>query len=136
MRSPAHDVPDRQQLTPDAAFDRQWALTVMARALAALRQECAADGRAEFFDQVKPWLTGDAAHGDQAALAEACGMTPAALKMAVHRLKRRFRACVEAEITATLDDPAMVEAECRLCSLRSRVEKNLLPIGPPRQAAS
>ena len=106
-------VPDARQVSPDAAFDRQWALTVLSRALAALRIECAVQGRAAFFDQVKPWLTGDATHGDQAALAAACGMSPAALKMAVHRLKHRFRQCVKAEVAGTLDDPAMVEAEMR-----------------------
>ena len=106
-------VPDARQVSPDAAFDRQWALTVLSRALAALRIECAVQGRSAFFDQVKPWLTGDATHGDQAALAAACGMSPAALKMAVHRLKHRFRQCVKAEVAGTLDDPAMVEAEMR-----------------------
>jgi DNA-directed RNA polymerase specialized sigma24 family protein len=112
--SAAHDIADPQQLPPDAAFDRQWALTLLARALAALRQECTADGRAHFFDHVKPWLVGDATHGDQAAIGEACGMSPAALKMAIHRLKRRFRGCVKAEIAATLDDPAMVGAEMQV----------------------
>jgi RNA polymerase sigma-70 factor (ECF subfamily) len=104
-------VHDARQVSPDAAFDRQWALTVLTRALEAQRAECAAEGRAAFFDHVKPWLTGEAAHGDQAALAAACGMNPPALKMAVHRLKHRFRQCVKAEVAGTLDDPAMVEAE-------------------------
>jgi DNA-directed RNA polymerase specialized sigma24 family protein len=104
-------VPDARQVSPDAAFDRQWALTVLTRALDSLRLECTGEGREAFFEKVKPWLTGDAAHGDQAALAEACGMSPAALKMAVHRLKHRFRQCVKVEVAGTLDDPAMVEAE-------------------------
>ena len=64
------------------------------------RSECTADGRVEFFDHVKPWLTGEAAHGDQAAIAETCGMSTAALKMAIHRLKRHFRDYVKAEISA------------------------------------
>jgi RNA polymerase sigma-70 factor (ECF subfamily) len=100
-------------LSPDAAFDRQWALTVVAHALEALRRECAAEGRADFFEQVKPWLTGDAARGDQAALAAGCGMNANALKVAVHRLKRRFRQLLKAEIAGTLDDPGLVEAELR-----------------------
>lgn len=107
----ARAVVDEGLVSPDGAFDRQWALTVLGRALEALRLECLAEGRATFFEQVKPWLTGDATHGDQAALAAAGGMSPAALKMAVHRLKHRFRQCVKAEVAGTLDDPAMVEAE-------------------------
>lgn len=106
-------VADDQQLSPEAAFDRQWALTVLSRALDFLRAECTADGRAEFFDQVKPWLMGDATHGDQSALAEAGGMSAASMKMAVHRLKRRFRECVKAELAGTLEDPAMIEEEMK-----------------------
>ena len=109
----ARSVADASVLSPDAAFDRQWALTVLARALEALRQECLAEGRAEFFEQVKPWLTGDAAHGDQTALAADCGMNANALKVAVHRLKRRFRTLLKAEVAGTLDDAGLVEAEMR-----------------------
>jgi RNA polymerase sigma-70 factor (ECF subfamily) len=109
----ARSVPDAAVLSPDAAFDRQWALTVVARALEALRVECAAEGRADFFEQAKPWLTGDAVHGDQAALAANCGMNANSLKVAVHRLKRRFRQLLKAEVAGTLDDPALVEAEMR-----------------------
>jgi hypothetical protein len=106
-------VADGGVVSPDAAFDRQWALTVLERALDALAAECAAAGQAEFFEKAKPWLTGDAAHGDQAALAESCGMSAAALKMAVHRLKQRFRRWVKAEVAGTLEDEALVEEEMR-----------------------
>ena len=99
--------------TPDRAFDRQWALTVLARALEALRLECAAGGREVFFEQVKPWLTGDAAQGDQTALAASCGLNATALKVAVHRMKKRFRQSVKAEVAGTLDDFGQVEAEMR-----------------------
>lgn len=109
----ARSVPDASVLSPDAAFDRQWALTALARALESLRRECVAEGRAEFFEQVKPWLTGDAAHGDQTVLAASCGMNANALKVAVHRLKRRFRQVLKTEVAGTLDDPGLVEAEMR-----------------------
>jgi RNA polymerase sigma-70 factor (ECF subfamily) len=107
----ARSVPDGSVLAPDAAFDRQWALTVVAHALEALRSECVAEGRAEFFEQVKPWLTGDAARGGQVALAADCGMNANALKVAVHRLKRRFRQLLKAEVAGTLDDAGLIEAE-------------------------
>ena len=109
----ARAIPDATQLSPDAAFDRQWALTVVARALDALRQECATEERADFFEKVKPWLTGEAEHGDQKALSADCGMNANALKVAVHRLKRRFRQLLKEEVAGTLDDPALVEAEMR-----------------------
>ena len=109
----ARSVADVSMMSPDMAFDRQWAITVLARALEALRQECVAEGRGEFFESVKPWLTGEAAHGDQAALAARCGLNANALKVAVHRLKRRFRELLKAEVAGTLDDPAAVETEMR-----------------------
>jgi RNA polymerase sigma-70 factor (ECF subfamily) len=108
-----HPVADSSALPPDAAFDRQWAVTVVARALEALRGECAAEGRLDFFERVKPWLTGDAARGEQMALAASCGMSAGALKAAVHRLKRRFRQLLKAEVAGTLEDPGMVAAEMR-----------------------
>ncbi len=107
----AQCVPDAGVLSPDAAFDRQWALTVLAHALDALRCECAAQGKADFFEQVKPWLTGEAAHGEQAALAVSSGLNANALKVAVHRLKRRFRELLKAEVAGTLHDPRLVQAE-------------------------
>ena len=107
----AQAIADTRQIPTDVAFDRQWAVTLIARALALVRQECEADGKAEFFDHVKPWLTGSARHGEQAAVAELCGMTPAALKMAISRLKHRFRDAVRAEIAETLGEPAMVDEE-------------------------
>ena len=102
---------DESELTPDLAFDRQWALTVLARALHALRLECDAEGRGAFFDAIKPWLTGEAAHGDQAELATRFGLNPNSMKVAVHRLKRRFRAALKDEVAGTVEDPAAVEAE-------------------------
>jgi RNA polymerase sigma-70 factor (ECF subfamily) len=112
-KTEARLVSDAGVLAPDAAFDRQWALTVVAHALAALRRECVAEGRADFFERAKPWLTGDAGRGEQAALAAGCEMNANALKVAVHRLKRRFRQLLKAEVAGTLDDPALVEAEMR-----------------------
>ena len=106
-------MPDAAVLSPDAAFDQQWALTVVAHALEALRRECVTEGRADFFELVKPWLTGDTARGDQLALAASHGMNANALKVAVHRLKRRFRQLLKAEVAGTLDDPSLVEEEMR-----------------------
>ena len=100
-------------LPPDEFFDRQWALAVLDRALASLERECIAAGKADDFARLKPWLTGDAAHGDQAAAAGALGISEGALKVAVHRLRRRFREAVKAEIAQTLATPDAVEDEMR-----------------------
>jgi len=107
----AASVADANQRTPDAEFDRQWAVTVLARGLDALRRACEAEERAAFFEKVKPLLTGEAAHGGQAALAESCGMTSEAFRMAVHRMRKRLRHCVKAEIAGTLGEGADVQEE-------------------------
>jgi len=109
----ARSLPDSGVLSPDLAFDRQWALTVLARALDALRAECVAHGCPELFDNIKPWLTGDAVHGDQASAAAACGMNANAFKVAVHRMRKRFRQLVKDEVSGTLDDPCQVDDEMR-----------------------
>ena len=111
LETEAASLPDATHLSPDAEFDRQWAITVLARGLDALQRECEAEGRGVFFENVKPLLTGDAAHGDQAPLAASCGMNIEAFRMALHRLRKRLRQCVKSEIAGTLDEGADVQQE-------------------------
>lgn len=106
-------VSDAHALSPDAEFDRQWALIVLARALDALRAECAVEGKSTFFDRAKPWLTGEGEYGDQSAIAAECGLSAPAFKMAIQRLKARFRQCVKAEVAGTLECPEMVAEEMK-----------------------
>lgn len=108
------EVQDGGVFSPDAAFDRQWALTMLERSLAALRSECESEGRVHFFDVVRPMLTGDAAYGDQGAAAAACAMSLEAFRVAVHRMKKRLRQCVKAEIAGTLDDASGVADEMQV----------------------
>lgn len=107
------EIADPQQISPDAAFDRQWAITTLARAMEMVKRECEEEGRSTFFHAVKPWLTGEAAHGEQGSVAEACGMSTAALKMAISRLRRRFREALREEIAGTLEEREMIDAEMR-----------------------
>ncbi|MEO8351607.1 MAG: sigma-70 family RNA polymerase sigma factor [Chthoniobacteraceae bacterium] len=111
--SPALEVPDHGCISPEAAFDRQWAVTVLARAMDVLREECRAEGKAESFEQLRPWLIGESMHGEQWPVAELLGMSAGALKVAVHRLRRRYRGLVKAEIARTLHDDGAVEDEMR-----------------------
>jgi len=107
----AAEVPDSRQLSPGAEFDRQWAMTVIARSMSALRAECVAEGRGPFFDTVHGILNGHASHGDQTRLAATCGMNSDAFRMAVSRLRKRLRDCVKAEVAGTLEDPTAVQEE-------------------------
>ena len=107
----AAEVPDARLLSPDAEFDRQWAMTVIARGMEALRVECVVEGRGAFFEAVSGILNGHASHGGQTELAAACGMSFDAFRMAVSRLKKRLRQCVKSEVAGTLEDPAAVQDE-------------------------
>jgi RNA polymerase sigma factor (sigma-70 family) len=109
--SPGLDVPDPKAPAAEREFDRKWALTVLDRALAALAQEHAVAGESAKFDALKPWLTGDTEKLSQAQVAAQLKMNEGAVKVAVHRLRRRFRELVKAEIAQTVGDPAQVPAE-------------------------
>jgi len=111
--SPALHVPDSKNLSPEEAYDRQWAVTVLARAMEALRRECIAEDKDALFEKSQPWLIGESAYGDQGALADSLGMSLGAVKVAVHRLKQRYRKLVKAEIACTLHDEGAVEDEMR-----------------------
>jgi RNA polymerase sigma factor (sigma-70 family) len=97
-------------LPPDAAFDRQWALTLLSRTMDALEAQFVAEEKAEAFRVLKPWLTGDA-ETPQSAAAAALGLSETAVKVAIHRLRQRFRQQLRAELAATLDSAEMVEEE-------------------------
>lgn len=92
------------------AFDREWALSLIARALAVLEVENS--GKSRVFAGLKPWL-GTSATGSQADAARALGMSESAVKVAIHRLRARLRELIRAEIAATVDEPAAVDDELR-----------------------
>lgn len=107
--SPGFAAPDHAE--PEHAFDRQWALTVMARALEAISAELREAGKEAHFDALKPWLTGESAELFQAAAAAQLGMSETAVKVAIHRLRQRFRAQVKAEIAQTVPSGADIDDE-------------------------
>jgi RNA polymerase sigma-70 factor (ECF subfamily) len=97
-------------------FDREWAVTVMNRAVAALAAEHQSE-RAVQFEALRPWLMGDYA-ASHAETAQALGMNEGAVKVAVHRLRKRFRELLRQEIAHTLTNEADLEDELRyLCSV-------------------
>lgn len=119
--SPGAQLPDTKQLSPDREFDRKWALTLLDRVLMTLAEEHKAAGKSDQFEAVKPWLTGDAEDVSQAEAAHRLGINEGALKVAIHRLRRRFRELVKAELAHTLHDPSQVDDElsCLLSALTS-----------------
>jgi RNA polymerase sigma-70 factor (ECF subfamily) len=99
--------------TPETIYERRWALTVLDRTLTRLRAEHEAAGRLALFDRLKGYLTGDASGTSYAEAASALGMSEGAVKVAVHRLRRRFGALLREEIADTVVDPAQIDDEIR-----------------------
>jgi RNA polymerase sigma factor (sigma-70 family) len=111
--SPGLEIADPSTLPSDSVFDREWALNLLDRALSMLANECAEAGNVRLFDILKPWLTGDQIVLTQAEAARRLGLTEGALRVAIYRLRRRFRALVKSEIAQTVRHPSEVDEELR-----------------------
>jgi DNA-directed RNA polymerase specialized sigma24 family protein len=88
--------------TPERVFERRWALTLLDRTLARLRQEHEAAGKVAHFEALKTFLTGESQQPRLALLAEELGTTEGALKVAIHRLRQKYRELLRAEIAQTV----------------------------------
>jgi RNA polymerase sigma factor (sigma-70 family) len=102
-----------QDLTPEIIFQRRWASALLEQALARLRGEYAATGKEVWFEQLKQTLTEGRGTIAYAALAARLETSEAAIKMAVHRLRQRYREAIRSEIAATVADPSQIEEELR-----------------------
>jgi DNA-directed RNA polymerase specialized sigma24 family protein len=100
-------------MTPDRLFDRAWAMTLLDRVLDGLAREYAAKGHQEVFDRLKVMLTQGKGAVPSTTLAAQLGTTAGAVHVAVHRLKKRYRAILQEQIAATLDDPSEMDDEIR-----------------------
>jgi RNA polymerase sigma factor (sigma-70 family) len=106
QREIAHDE------TPERIFERRWALSVLDRVVERLRNEFVQHGRPEHFDRLKVFLLGQS-EAPYAALAREMNTSEGALKVAIHRLRKRYRELFRVEIADTVADPAEVESERR-----------------------
>jgi len=98
-------------LTPERVFERRWALTVLDKVMDRLRQRYAESGKTGVFDRLKVFLTGDSDTPAYGQVAPALEMTEGAVKVAVHRLRERYRETLRDEIAQTVGDPNDVEDE-------------------------
>jgi RNA polymerase sigma-70 factor (ECF subfamily) len=104
---PAHD------LQPDVLFDRQWASTLLERTMARLQKEYLATGRAKLFEHLRSCFARDESALAYAEIAARLNLTEAAVKMAVQRLRARYREILRDEIAETVASAAEVEEEIR-----------------------
>ena len=97
--------------TAEKLFERRWALTLLDRVLTRLSEEYETTGKRAMFEQLQGCLTGDSDLLPYAELAARLGTTEGAVKVAVHRLRRRYRGVLREEIAQTVADPAEIDDE-------------------------
>ncbi len=103
--NPAHE------LSPDKLYDRAWAVIVLERVITRLRDESGTEGRAGQYEQLKPFLMVGKGEIPYAQAAADLKMTEGAVRVAVHRLRRRYRELLRDEIAQTLANPAQADEE-------------------------
>jgi hypothetical protein len=97
----------------ESVFDREWALTVLSRALTIVEQEWADVGKGADFEILKPALTGTGERVPVSDFARALSISEGAAKVAIHRLRARFREIVKQEIAQTVPEESDVDEELR-----------------------
>jgi RNA polymerase sigma-70 factor (ECF subfamily) len=112
-----HNAEEMYLLEPDASapaekiFEQRWALTLLAQALARLREEFAAAGKIREFDHLKVFLSTLTSDGAYDAVAAKLGLAVDAVAVKVHRLRQRYGELIRAEIAHTVASPADIEEE-------------------------
>lgn len=99
--------------TPEKAFERLCALGVLNRVLDQLQAEWQNGERGRQFEELKPFLTGEDSPGSYSAIALRLGATEGSLKVAVHRLRQRYRELLRLEVAKTLAEGESVDQEIR-----------------------
>ena len=117
LDEPATEATSSPQLTdptssiPDSYFDREWALALMDRGLRTVEATFTKSGKPLHFKTLKPWLMGDSTTLCQASAAVALNLSPGAIKVSIHRLRKAFADAIRAEIAQTVDTPEEISQE-------------------------
>ena len=102
-----------EQNTPETLFERGWALSVLDNVLRRLKDEYRREGKSDWMDAMQSALTADRNTLSYAEIARKLGMTETAARVAVHRLRQRYRRLIRAEVASTVASPDEVDAEMR-----------------------
>jgi len=104
-------VEPADEMTPERLFDRRWALAVLDQVLDRLSREYAEGGKSELYAALEPCLTCGSGAVNYAQVARELKMAEGTVRVAVHRLRRRYRDLLKEEIAQTVDSPGEVEEE-------------------------
>lgn len=100
-------------LSPERLFDQKWASSLLEQVLLALRQEYIAAGKGALFDEIRGVLWGGRGDVGYEAIGQKLGMSEGAIKVSVHRLRLRFKECLQNEVAQTVATAAEVDDELR-----------------------
>jgi RNA polymerase sigma factor (sigma-70 family) len=106
-----YQIHPADNLSPDKLYDSAWAVTMLERVITRLRDESTADGKAKLYEQLKTFLMVGKSDIPYAQAAAALDLTEGAVRVAIHRLRRRYRELLREEIVQTLADPAQADEE-------------------------
>lgn len=101
------------ELTPDESLDARWAGLLLERALAKVRAEFSAGGKADIFEALSPFLAGEKADVSYQKVAERMKVGLGAVKTLIHRLRRQFATAVRREVMQTVSAPHELDDELR-----------------------
>jgi RNA polymerase sigma-70 factor (ECF subfamily) len=98
---------------PDAAYEQRWAITLIEQVLLALRREFDAADKTRLFEELRGFIWGDKSTASYAEIAGHLNLTEGTVKVAVHRLRQRFRELLRAEVANTVARPEDIDGELR-----------------------
>jgi RNA polymerase sigma factor (sigma-70 family) len=108
-----YSIEPAKGLTPEQIYERRWTLTVLDNVLSRLQNEYTGSGKARLFDRLKGFLTASDKDDSMGKAASELGMTEGAVKVATHRMRRRYGQLLQDEIAETVATPEDVEDEIR-----------------------
>jgi RNA polymerase sigma factor (sigma-70 family) len=108
-----YEAEPSSDLSPERLYDQKWAASLLDRVLHTLRREYAAAGKDAVFEELRVLLWGGRSTMSYDSIAQKLATTEGAVKVAVHRLRSRFKERLRDEVAETVDDPAAVEDELR-----------------------
>ncbi len=108
-------------LTPESIYEKRWAVTLLEKVLARLRESYVTAEKAPLFDALKPYVWGDTITEGYEVLAARLGMSDGAVRVGMHRLRESYRDLLRDEVARTVASPAEVDEELRhlVAALRS-----------------
>ena len=100
-------------MSPDTLFERGWALSLLGDVLTRLEEEYGRDGRKELLEAMRPALAADGGSIQYSEIAVKLGIGETAARVAVHRLRQRYRKLIRSEVAGTVAAPEEVDEEMR-----------------------